>query len=174
MDRRALLLAGVALACGAAPYAARAKDGESSGGNSGSGGSGSSGSGNSGSGRSGSDDSGGSSGSDDSGGSSGSDDSGSDDSGGDSGGGTRSGRDDDGRSDESLRRAAASAVDRGEIAPLSAIARVALAHTPGKIIAVKLRHRGDAYTYRIRILARNGRRRELLIDARSRAILGVK
>jgi hypothetical protein len=145
MNRRALLLAMALSAWAAARAPVLAKDGDSSGGNSGSSGSGGNGSG--------------------------SDDSGGDDSG---RGRSRSGRDDDGSDDEDVRREAASAVARGEIAPLSAIARIALAHTPGKIIDVKLRHEGKAYTYRIRILARNGRRRELKIDARSRAILGVK
>ena len=84
------------------------------------------------------------------------------------------GNDDDERHDDEVRRDAATAVDKGEIAPLSAISRTALAHTPGRIIDVKLRRRGSSYTYRIRILARNGRRRELFIDARSRAILKVK
>lgn len=96
---------------------------------------------------------------------------------GSSGGSGRGGSgrdDDDDQHDESARREAGFAVEKGEIAPLSDIARIALAHTPGKIIDVKLRHEDTLYIYRIRILARNGRSRELFIDARSRTILSVK
>lgn len=147
MDRRALLLAMLMSGWAMAPGRAFAKDGEGSGGDGGGGGSGQGGSGGDHSG--------------------GTDSNQHKDSGGDDKG-------DDGRDDDELRRDAATAVDKGEIAPLTAISRVALAHTPGRIIDVKMRRRGSSYTYRIRILARNGRRRELFIDARSRAILKVK
>jgi uncharacterized membrane protein YkoI len=84
------------------------------------------------------------------------------------------GDDDDRDEDDESQGGASSAVDDGEISLLSFIIRIALAHTPGKVIDVKLRHKDAAYIYRIKILTRNGRKRELHINARSRQILRVK
>lgn len=83
-------------------------------------------------------------------------------------------RDDDRGDDDDDRQSASSAVDRGEIAPLSVILRIALAHTPGKVIDVKLDRKGSSYIYRIKILTRQGRKRELQIDARAQKIVRVK
>ena len=71
-------------------------------------------------------------------------------------------------------KSASSAVERGEVAPLSVIIKIALAHTPGQVIDVKLRHESSSYVYRIKILTRNGRKRELYIDARTQEIKRVK
>ena len=113
------------------------------------------GSGGSGSGGSGSGGSGG-------GGSGGGDDGGGDDNG---GGGEADGDDDD----KSWSDASA-ASQRGDIASLPSILKLALANTPGKVIDVKLQRRDGSYFYRIKILTNTHRKVELLINARTRTI----
>jgi uncharacterized membrane protein YkoI len=67
----------------------------------------------------------------------------------------------------------AAAVARGEMAPVLTVIKVALKHTPGKVLDVKLRKRLFSYVYRVKILANTGRKRELQIDAKSLKILKV-
>jgi hypothetical protein len=139
----------------------RAKDNSGSG--SSNSGSGSSGSGSSGSGGS-------NSGSGNSGGDGDNSGSGSNNSGSGSGGND----DDDERDEDHNSKGLASAVERGEIAPVSSVIRAALAHTQGKIIDVNLRRRGRSFIYQVKILTPNGRKRELYLEARTRQVLRVK
>jgi hypothetical protein len=143
MIRRAVLL-GLLLACVAQAVEPAYADGGG-----GSGGSGGGGSGNSGSGSGG-----------------GSGNSGS----GNSGSGSS---DDDGEDGDDDWEQASNAAERGDIASLPFVLRTALANTPGKVIGVKLDHRGSSFIYRVKILARTGRKVELAIDARSRNIIRV-
>jgi hypothetical protein len=69
---------------------------------------------------------------------------------------------------------AADAVERGDIAPLQSILKIALSNTPGKVIGVKLNRRGATYAYRVKILAATGRKVELSIEARTRIVTKVK
>jgi hypothetical protein len=69
---------------------------------------------------------------------------------------------------------AADAVERGDIAPLQSILKIALSNTPGKVIGVKLNRRGASYAYRVKILATTGRKVELSIEARTRIVTRVK
>jgi Peptidase propeptide and YPEB domain len=69
---------------------------------------------------------------------------------------------------------ASNAAERGDIEALPVILKIALANTPGKVIGVKLDHRGTSYVYRVKILAATGRKVELTIDARSRVVARVK
>ena len=69
---------------------------------------------------------------------------------------------------------ASSAAEHGDIAPLPTILKLALSHTPGKLIDVKLKRRGQSYNYRVKIFAKTGRKVELSIDARTRIITRVK
>jgi hypothetical protein len=150
MTRRAVLL-GLLLACVAQAVEPAYADGGGGSGGSGGGGSGGGGSGNSGSG---------------SGGGSGNSGSGS----GNSGNGSS---DDDGEDGDDDWEQASNAAERGDIASLPFVLRTALANTPGKVIGVKLDHRGSSFIYRVKILARTGRKVELAIDARSRNIIRV-
>jgi uncharacterized membrane protein YkoI len=80
---------------------------------------------------------------------------------------------DEGRDDDDQGKAS-SAVENGDISPLSAIIKAALAHTPGQVLDVKLRKKDSSYLYRIKILTRSGRKRELFIDAQTRKVVKVK
>jgi hypothetical protein len=91
---------------------------------------------------------------------------------GNGGGNGHDGKDDDGDDDDWDN--ASSAAERGDIVPLPAILKLALANTPGRVIAVKLNRRGTSYVYRIKILTQTGRKVELLIDARTRVVTKVK
>jgi hypothetical protein len=69
---------------------------------------------------------------------------------------------------------ASDAAERGDIASLPDVLRIALSNAPGKVIAVKLKRRGASYVYRVKILTKTGRKIELAIDARSRIVTRVK
>ena len=103
-----------------------------------------------------------------------SDDSGSSDNSG-SGNNNADDSDDDDDDDESENwDSATNAAEHGDIAPLPSILKLALTHTPGKLIDVKLKRRGLTYNYRVKIFAKTGRKVELSIDARTRIITKVK
>jgi hypothetical protein len=91
------------------------------------------------------------------------------------GGGGNSGRgggDDENGGDDDWDEAS-NAAERGEIASLPVIFKIALANTPGKVIGVKLNHQGASYVYRVKILTKTGRKVELAIDASSRIVTKV-
>jgi hypothetical protein len=69
---------------------------------------------------------------------------------------------------------AANAAERGDIAPLPAILKIALSNAPGKVIGVKLRRHGTSYEYRVKILTTSGRKLELSIEARTRIVARIK
>ncbi|HZT46643.1 MAG TPA: PepSY domain-containing protein [Hyphomicrobiaceae bacterium] len=67
---------------------------------------------------------------------------------------------------------ARSLVERGEILPLEEVLKRNEANAGGRIIEVELEVKRGGYVYEIKVLRPDGRYRELLIDARSGALLG--
>jgi Peptidase propeptide and YPEB domain len=96
--------------------------------------------------------------------------------GGGSGSGNSGGASDDNGddNDDDDWNSAATAVEQGDILPLPSVLKIALADTPGKVIGVKLDRKGASYVYRVKILAKTGRKVELAIDARSKALIKVQ
>lgn len=66
------------------------------------------------------------------------------------------------------------AVEMRQALPLTRIMSIAQEAVPGEIIEIELDHDGDQLIYEVKILARNGRVREVEIDARSGAVLKVE
>jgi hypothetical protein len=81
--------------------------------------------------------------------------------------------DDDDDDDKKLQDDIADKVKNGDIEPLAKILKAALDHTPGKVLAVRLRRRFLAYVYRVKILDRTGRKRELHINAKTLEVIKV-
>jgi hypothetical protein len=69
---------------------------------------------------------------------------------------------------------AANAAARGDILSLPSVLKLALANTPGRVIDVKLDRKGRSYVYRVKILAKTGRKVELAVDARSKALTRIR
>jgi hypothetical protein len=82
--------------------------------------------------------------------------------------------DDDDRDDDNDHQNAKSALDHNEIRPLQEILAVARARVPGRVLAVSLLRRSGRLVYRIRVLAKVGRKHELLIDGQSKRILRIR
>jgi uncharacterized membrane protein YkoI len=68
------------------------------------------------------------------------------------------------------------ALRKGKVMPLTAILDIVAKRQPGTVIAVDLefRHRLNRLIYEIDVIAEDGRRRELRLDARSGKILAVE
>ncbi|GJE57632.1 MULTISPECIES: PepSY domain-containing protein [Methylobacterium] len=64
------------------------------------------------------------------------------------------------------------AVERGEIRPLDEILAAARKAVPGDVVALELKRKHGSWLYEIKILAAEGKRREVKVDAKSLAILG--
>lgn len=79
------------------------------------------------------------------------------------------GRGRSGDHDDALR-----AVEMRQALPLTRIMSIAQEAVPGEIIEIELDHDDDQLIYEVKILARNGRVREVEIDARSGAVLKVE
>ncbi|RYY27203.1 MAG: peptidase [Sphingomonadales bacterium] len=67
-----------------------------------------------------------------------------------------------------------SAVKRGEIMPLPRILAIAQGHVKGEVIKVELEHEKGRLTYEVKILAGNGRVREVELDARTGALIKIE
>ena len=67
------------------------------------------------------------------------------------------------------------ALQRGEVLPISRLLTIAAQYLPGDVVEVKLepRRSGDLY-YKIRVLTRSGRIRELMLDARTGQYIGIE
>ncbi len=76
-----------------------------------------------------------------------------------------------GRSDHDEAR---EAYERGEALPLARVLPLALAAVPGEILEIELERPHGRLVYEIEILARNGRVRKVILDARTGAVLGVE
>ena len=66
------------------------------------------------------------------------------------------------------------ALRRGELLPLSQILPIALAKVPGDVIKVELEREEGVLIYEIKILAANGRVREIKLDAKTAQVLQVE
>ena len=63
------------------------------------------------------------------------------------------------------------AVRKGKIMPLTAILEIVTKREPGTVMEVELETKDSKLTYRIEVLAANGRRREIRLDARNGEVL---
>lgn len=63
------------------------------------------------------------------------------------------------------------ALEKGEIRPLDAVLRAAREAVPGDVVAVDLKHDDGHWLYKLRILAADGKRRTVKVDAGSLKIL---
>lgn len=66
------------------------------------------------------------------------------------------------------------AVERGEVMPLPRILVLAQARVPGEVVKVELEHEDGRLIYEIKILTRNGRLREVELDARTGALIKIE
>jgi uncharacterized membrane protein YkoI len=71
--------------------------------------------------------------------------------------------------DDALR-----AVEMRQALPLTRIMSIAQEAVPGEIVEIELDNEDDRLIYEVKILARNGRVREVEIDARTGAVLQVE
>lgn len=62
-------------------------------------------------------------------------------------------------------------VERGEILALEEILKRNEATLGGRVIEIELERKKDRYLYEIKVLAPNGRKREVKIDARTGAVV---
>jgi uncharacterized membrane protein YkoI len=67
-----------------------------------------------------------------------------------------------------------SALQRGEVLPLSKILAIASQRVPGDVIEVELEDEERVLVYEIKILTDGGRVREIKIDARTGAVLEIE
>ena len=75
------------------------------------------------------------------------------------------------RSSHSDQDEARDAVRKGKIMPLTAILEIVTKREPGTVMEVELETKNAKLTYRIEVLAANGRRREIRLDARNGDVL---
>lgn len=70
--------------------------------------------------------------------------------------------------------AASQALARGEILPIVRILSIANAKVPGDVLKVKLKRKPVGFQYDVKILAQNGRVREVELDAKTGRILSIE
>lgn len=70
--------------------------------------------------------------------------------------------------------AASQALARGEILPIARILGIASAKVPGDVLKVKLKRKPTGFQYDVKILAQNGRVREVELDAKTGRILSIE
>jgi len=75
------------------------------------------------------------------------------------------------RTSHSDQDEARDAVRKGKIMPLTAILEIVTKREPGTVMEVELETKNGKLTYRIEVLAANGRRREIRLDARDGDVL---
>lgn len=66
------------------------------------------------------------------------------------------------------------ALEHGEALPLAEILPLALRAVPGEILEIELEREHGRLVYEIELLARTGRVRKVILDARTGAVLGVE
>ena len=67
-----------------------------------------------------------------------------------------------------------SALQRGEVLPLTRILAIAQEKVPGDVIEVELESKHGTLVYEIKVLAQSGRVREIKIDAKSGTVLKIE
>jgi uncharacterized membrane protein YkoI len=80
---------------------------------------------------------------------------------------------DDGQ-DKVDQKAASEALARGEILPIVRVRGIATARVPGDVVKVKLEREPWGFKYEVKVLARNGRVREVEIDARTGRVIKIE
>ncbi|WP_082560845.1 PepSY domain-containing protein [Caulobacter sp. Root487D2Y] len=70
--------------------------------------------------------------------------------------------------------AARTALAKGQVLPLTRILAIAEQHAPGDVLKVELEDDDGKLVYEVKVLGRNGRVRELDIDARTGAVLKIE
>ena len=78
------------------------------------------------------------------------------------------------RQDLADQKAASAALARGEILPIVRVLGIATAAVPGDVLKVKLEREPFGFKYEVKILARNGRVREVEVDAKTGRILEIE
>src|SRR5690606_12858369 len=76
--------------------------------------------------------------------------------------------------DKADQRAASEALARGEIMPIGRVLSIATGRVPGDVLKVKLERESFGFKYEVKVLPRNGRVREVEIDARTGRIIKVE
>lgn len=72
------------------------------------------------------------------------------------------------------QKAASEALARGEILPIVKVLEIATGIVPGDVLKVKLEREPFGFKYEVKILAKNGRVREVEIDARNGKLLKIE
>ena len=72
------------------------------------------------------------------------------------------------------QKAASAALARGEILPIVKVLEIATGIVPGDVLKVKLEREPFGFKYEVKILAKNGRVREVEVDARSGKLLKIE
>lgn len=72
------------------------------------------------------------------------------------------------------QQAASAAMARGEIMPIARMLDVATQAVPGDVLKVKLERKRAGFQYEVKVLARDGRVREIELDARTAKILSIE
>lgn len=78
------------------------------------------------------------------------------------------------KDDKDDQRAASEALARGEILPIIRVLGIATTRVPGDVLKVKLERESYGFKYEVKVLARNGRVREIEINARTGRIIKVE
>jgi uncharacterized membrane protein YkoI len=76
--------------------------------------------------------------------------------------------------DRADQQAASAAMARGEILPIIRVLDIATAQVPGDILKVKLEREPYGFKYEVKILAKNGRVREVEINARNGKLIKIE
>lgn len=66
------------------------------------------------------------------------------------------------------------ALEKGELLPLTKILEVTAANVPGDVIKIELERDDGVIIYELKVLAANGRVRELELDARTGKVLKIE
>lgn len=72
------------------------------------------------------------------------------------------------------QKAASEALARGEILPIARVLEIATGIVPGDVLKVKLERESFGFKYEVKILAKNGRVREVEVNAKSGTLLKIE
>lgn len=68
---------------------------------------------------------------------------------------------------DSDQERARAALERGEIRPLDQVLAAVRTAVPGDVVSVELKRKKERWYYKLKVLAANGKRREVKIDAKT-------
>lgn len=78
------------------------------------------------------------------------------------------------KQDKADQQAASAALARGEILPIVRVLGIATARVPGDVLKVKLEREPWGFKYEVKVLAKNGRVREVEIDAKTGKVVKIE